>query len=46
MDEIVSSVYFEGEVFIFTKRGEVFKMVKNAYTGSVEFQHVATLPVR
>ena len=45
MDRVVSAVNFEGEVYIFTERGEVFKMYKD-YSGQVVFQRVANLPVR
>ena len=46
MDKVVSTVNFEGEVYIFTEQGEVFKMYKDAFTGQVFFQRIAQLTVR
>lgn len=39
MDDIVSAVQWEGDVYIFTRRGSVYKMYKD-HTGCVLFQQV------
>lgn len=42
MDKIVSTVYFEGEVYIFTEQGHVYKMYKHEIVG-IAFQRVTSL---
>lgn len=39
MDDIVSAVNWEGEVYIFTRHGSVYKMYKD-FSGSILFQQV------
>lgn len=45
MDKIVSAVYYEGEVYIFTEQGGVFRMYKDS-SGNPLFQRVARLELR
>ena len=46
MDRIVSAVNFEGEVYIFTENGGVFKMYRDRITEQVVFQRIAKLELR
>lgn len=42
-DKIVSTVYYEGVVYIFTEYGYVYKMVKHPY-GEITFHLVGRMP--
>jgi hypothetical protein len=42
MDKVVSTVNFEGEVYIFTERGQVYRMYKD-FSGFITFQVITTL---
>jgi hypothetical protein len=44
MDKIVSTVSFEGEIYIFTERGRILRMRRDGM-GKIVFERVAELPV-
>ncbi len=46
MNRIVSTVYYEGTVYIFTEQGGVYCMVKDVITAQITFQRVAKLELR
>lgn len=43
MNRIVSTVYFEGDVYIFLENGTIYKMWKRGSTGEINFQLMARL---
>lgn len=45
MDKIIFTVNYEGEVYIFTEQGGVFRMMKD-FSGFITFQRVAKLELR
>lgn len=45
MDRVVSAVNYEGEVYVFTEQGGVFRMYKD-FSGMISFQRVHKLELR
>ena len=43
MNEIVAAVPVRDSVYIFTRNGDVWKMVIDYISGEVEFRHIAEL---
>ena len=42
MNEVVSTIVWEGEVYIFTACGDIYRMLKD-HTGGVVFQKLVNL---
>ena len=46
MDRIVSAVYYEGKVLVFTSQGKIYELVKDGLTGGYICQLIQTLELR
>ncbi len=47
MNEIVAACQFEGNLYIFTRNGDVYVMLKDFVTGDIQFRKFSSLfPIR